>query len=461
MPAPRPIHRRRRAVLAAGVVVLGVVVLGVVSVGTRPAGPAPIARVARQPDLAPWVDIRWELLAPPAMGGALNQSLYQIVGGGPGYAVLGADSRGTAGAQTSMAAVWTSSDGREWRESLLVDGLANADSSQANVIAATPTALVVTGGVCCAIGEQQAMWWSADGLAWERLVLPLEMQGVTFLSMAGGPSGFVGAGVSHEGNPNDPTERGELWTSPNGRVWTRVDTVAAGIDLGTLADVAWTGTHWLAVGKQAAGETWDGAVWRSPDLTGWSRVAARDPVLVGDDEVELHRVVPFAGGILAAGGRGTHDDRVRCEEGLGVVGEPDAVLANSCGWLRAEHLWSIDGLEWRRLEPIEAPARGPALRPGPGGRRLISHRVIAAGGPGLVVVDEEDRRQDLQGSFVGAWTSVDGETWRPVGPAPDLPRGLYLNDMIVSGRTIIGIGDAGSDQPDGPDGLVWIGTVVP
>jgi hypothetical protein len=287
------------------------------------------------------------------------------------------------------------------------------------------------------------------------------MQGVTLLAMAGGPDGFVGVGLSQEGNPNDPTERGELWTSPDGRDWNRADPVAAEIDLGHLTDVAWTGTHWLAVGKQAGGETWDGAVWRSPDLTGWSRVAARDPVLVGPDEVELDRVMPFAGGILAAGGRGTHDDRVRCEEGLGVVGQPDAILANSCGWLRAEHVWSSDGLEWRRLEPIEVAPRGPALPPGPGGRRLTSFRVMTAGGPGLVVVDEETTDQDVQGSLVGAWASVDGDAWRPVGPAPALPRGLYLNDMTVSGRTIIGIGDAGSNQADGGDGLVWIGTVLP
>ncbi len=461
MPTLRPMHRRRHAVLAAGIAVLAAAGIAIVGVATRPVAPAPAAGVEARPDLAPWVDIRWERIDPPAMGGRLNQSVYQIVEGGPGLAALGTDADGNEGAQTSIAAIWTSRDGRDWTKSRLVDGVAGPDTSEAQLIAAKPGALVVSGGVCCTVEEQRAMWWSDDGLVWERLVLPLEMQGVVFLSMAGGPDGFVGAGVSQEGNPNDPTERGELWTSPDGRNWERVDPVAAGLDLGAVSDVAWTGTHWVAVGKQAGGETWDGAVWRAPNLGRWSRVAAQDPVLVGADEVELGRVVPFAGGILAAGGRGTHEDRARCEDALGVAGPSDVVLVRSCGWLRAEHLWSADGLVWRRLQPIEAPPGGPALPRGPGARRLISHHVMAAGGPGLVVVDAESHERDLPGDMVGTWRSVDGDTWLPVGRAPQLPMGLYLNDLVVTGRTIIGIGDSEWDQPTGPDGVVWIGTVLP
>ena len=246
-------------------------------------------------------------------------------------------------------------------------------------------------------------------------------------------------------------------------MWEEVDPDAAGIGPGAVSGVAWTGSHWLAVGKQAGGDTWDGAVWRSPDLHGWSRVAAADRDLIGADEVELYGVIPFAGGILAMGGRGSHDDRVRCEEALGVGGLPDAVLVLSCGWLVNEHLWSADGIDWRRLPPIEPPLGGGALPPGPNGRRLISHRVIAAGGPGLVVVDAEQPRQGQEpaGDIVGTWTSIDGDDWRPVGRAPQLPIGLYLNDIVVSGRRVIGIGDSEWQQPTGPDGVVWLGTVLP
>jgi hypothetical protein len=448
-----------RLAIVAGVVAVAGAALGLQVIGSRPAlEPAPAGPAEPVADLRPWVDIRWERLDPPAMGGELNQSPYQIVSGGPGLAVLGTDADGDPENQTQMAAVWTSPDGRTWRASRLLDGVANGDTSEAQVIAAIPGALVVAGGVCCT-EEERAMWWSADGLVWERLVLPLAMQGVSFFSIASGPQGFVGVGTSLEGDPNDPTENGELWTSPNGRDWTRVDPGAADIGEGWLVDVAWTGTHWLAVGKQLGGDTWDGAVWRSEDLASWSRVAANDAVLVGDDEVELGRIVPFDGGILVAGGRGTHDDRVRCEDAIGVAGPPDAVLALSCGWLSTEHLWSADGLVWRRLQPIEPVPGGPALPLGPGGRRLISHRVMAAGGPGLVVVDAEAHDQDLPGDVVGTWTSVDGDTWRPVGDAPQFPISLFLNDIVVSGRTVVGVGDSDWDQPTGSDGVVWIGSV--
>lgn len=442
------------ATLAAAAVLLSV------QIGQPPPA-APAAQAVPGPDLRPWVDIRWERLDPPAMGGNQSQTLTGIVRGGPGLAVLGRDADGDQGAETSMAAVWTSPDGREWNKARVVDRVMAPDTASAHVIGAIPGALVIGGSVCCQFEEQRAMWWSDDGLAWERLVLPLEMMGVTFLSIAGGPHGFVGAGVSLQGNPNDPTEIGELWTSPNGRDWSEVDPVAADIGRGAVIDVDWTGTHWLAVGKQDAGETWDGAVWRSPDLAGWSRVAAADPVLVGADEVELGRVVPFAGGILAQGGRGTHDDRVRCEDALGIAGPPDAVLVLSCGWLFDEHLWSADGLEWKRLQAIQPAPGGAPLPPGPDGRRLISHRVLAAGGPGLVVVDGEAHEQDLPGDLVGTWTSIDGDTWQPVGRAPQFPFGLNLTDLVVSGRTIIGIGESAWDQPTGSDGVVWIGMVVP
>jgi hypothetical protein len=460
------LRTRRRRVPAIGlalmsaVAVLGLAVL-VSSLLDPKAAPAVPAVPAR--DLGLWADIRWERTDPPAMGGNLNQSLSQIVQGGPGLAVLGTDADGDAGAQRSMAAVWTSPDGRDWAKARLLDGVAKGDTSEAFVIAAMPGALVVSGGVCCTVEEHRAMWWSDDGRDWERLVLPPEMLGVSFLSIAGGPQGFVGVGVSHVGNPNDPAEIGEMWTSPNGRVWEEVDPDAAGIGPGAVSGVAWTGSHWLAVGKQAGGDTWDGAVWRSPDLHGWSRVAAADRDLIGADEVELYGVAPFAGGILAMGGRGTHDDRVRCEEALGVAGLPDAVLVLSCGWLVNEHLWSGDGVDWRRLPPIEARLGGEALPPGPNGRRLISHRVIAAGGPGLVVVDAEQPRpgQEPAGDIVGTWISIDGDDWRPVGRAPQLPIGLYLNDVVVSGRRVVGIGDSEWEQPTGPDGVVWLGTILP
>ena len=189
------------------------------------------------------------------------------------------------------------------------------------VIAAMPGALVVSGSVCCTVEEHRAMWWSDDGRDWERLVLPPEMLGVSFLSIAGGPQGFVGVGVSHVGNPNDPAEIGEMWTSPNGRVWEEVDPDAAGIGPGAVSSVAWTGSHWLAVGKQAGG-----------DCLGWRRVAVPRPsrLVQGggrrprSDRSRRGRAVwrhPVRGrdpGDRA--GAGPTMIAVRCEDALGVGG---------------------------------------------------------------------------------------------------------------------------------------------
>lgn len=442
------------------IVATAAVIVGVISFALPRAGPP--ARDAAAVDPGPWIDVRWERLDPPAMGGPLTQSMARIVAGGPGLIAIGRDAVGVDGAETSMAAVWTSSDGRSWTKHRLLDGVPAGDSSEAIGAVAGPAGVVVWGGVCCTI-EDRAMWFSPDGAGWERTVLAAGLQETTFLDIATGPVGFVAGGVSRAGDPNDPDEAAELWTSPDGRTWTEIDPVAAELGAGSISDVTWTGRAWFAVGKQASGDSWDAAVWTSPDGTDWERVAVADPAITGPDEEEFGRILLLGDRLFVQGGSGSHEDRVRCEDavGLGIVGVEDAALALSCGWLRTTHWRSDHGRTWERLGPVEPLAGGGPLPPRPDGRRLVSYRVLATGGPGLVVVDAEAHQEGLPGDVIGTWVSADGEPWRPVGKSPQFPIGLYLQDMVVVDRTIIGIGDSAWDQPNGSDGLVWIGTVLP
>ena len=343
----------------------------------------------------------------------------------------------------------------------IVAGVPAGDTAEVRLAATGPAGILIAGGVCCSI-ESPAMWLiSDDGV--ERLVLPDGMRTTTFLDLESGPGGFVGGGVRSDGDPNDPQYTGALWHSADGRTWTEVDPRAGDLGPGDVRDVAWTGAAWFAVGSRDEGRRSDGTVWRSGDGVEWRRIAVGDPAIAGPEEEALQRILPFKGGLFAQGGSGTHADRLACEDqaGEGTVGIPGASLSLSCSWLVTTHWISTDGTTWLRMPPVEAPFDGPPLPAPPGGRRLISHRVLDVGEPGLVVVDAEEPRRADGSDSVGTWISDDGATWRPVGGPGQFPKDLFLQDFVVAGRTIVGIGEDGWDQPNGTDVVVWIGSVTP
>lgn len=436
------------------------------SAGVLGGPPGPSGEPVKAPppsviDPGPWQDITWERIDAPAMGGPLIQSGGSIARAGAGFIVVGQDADGVAGAQRQVGAIWTSRDARRWAKRRIVEGVPAGDTAEVRLAAAGSAGIVVVGGVCCST-ESPAMWLvTDDGI--ERLVLPVGMRTTTFLDLESGPGGFVGGGVRSDGDPVDPQFRGALWHSPDGRAWTEVDPRAADLGPGDVRDVAWTGAVWFAVGSRDEGRRSDGAVWRSADGIDWERVAVDDPAIAGPDEEGIHRILPLGGGLFTQGGSGTHADRLACEDlaGVGAVGIAGATLSLSCSWLVTTHWTSTDGATWQRLPPVEAPFGGPPLPAPPDGRRLISHRVLDVGGPGLVVVDAEEPRRADGSDSVGTWISDDGATWRPVGAADQFPKDEFLQDLVVTGRTVVGIGDAGWDQPDGTDIVVWIGSFSP
>lgn len=451
---------RRTAIVAAvaATITATVAVLVAGEIGSLPPQQVGEAPAPALPDVVPWQEVTWVRVDPPSMGGPLNQlpiSIDRIQGG---LVVIGHDAEGDEGNQQQIGSVWLSSDGRTWDQHLVREGVPAGDVAELRLAAAGPAGLLVVGGVCCSI-EGAAAWLAPTGLAFERVPLP-ERQS-TWMDIEAGPSGFVAVGATWAGDPNDPDYTAAIWSSPDGRTWALVDAAAAGLGPGWANDVLWTGSDWIAVGSADDGETSDGAVWRSPDGVAWERIAVDDLSITGPDEEALARVLPLAGGWFAQGSAGPHEDRERCEDLLGAdtVGVDGAVLALSCGWGETTHWTSPDGQTWTRAPRVEAGGGGP-LPPAPGGRRLVSHRVLADGGPGVVVVDAEGTTLDGH-DLVGTWVSEDGATWRPVGDAGEFEDGMFLQDVVVVGRTLIGVAEGAFDAPTGTDIVVWIGTARP
>jgi hypothetical protein len=340
-----------------------------------------------------------------------------------------------------MGAVFISTDAMHWRAIALDDGVAATDTSEPHGVVVGPLGMLAFGDVCCGT-EEQALWRSIDGLHWTRSPLKggFDQQSDSVQRAIGLKAGWVAVGAQGQ--------LAAIWTSSDGVDWK----VVAGLGKGIVSDVARTPGGVIAVGTidDVAG-THDGAIWASKDGIQWARVAATDPALIGRDETELSQVVPFAGGLFVVGNFGTHQERVKCEQliGMASVGAappPDTAL--SCGWGREHHWLSPDGSSWVRLPPLD-PLPGQPPNPG---RRPIEFRLLAAGGPGLVLLGEDSLPPDGDARI---WVSMDGNAWQPLD-APFPGTGNPQAGMVVVGRQIVAVGD----PIGGGEGIgVAIGTI--
>lgn len=354
-----------------------------------------------------------------------------------------------------LAAVFLSETEETWRPVPIDIGVGPEDGSEIYLLAAGPRGIVAFGGTCCEV-EEQAIWFSPDGGAWERVALqPSVFDGSQLTVARATDTGFVAAG-SRSG-------RAAIWTSSDGRAWTAVGSADAGLGKGAIGDVASVSGRWLAAGVQNVGDTYDGVLWESADGVDWKPVPP-DPLFRGELDTVFGRLYSTPDGILLIGNEGRHEERLRCDELLGPAARlaPAGLLASaglppsggsrdpalSCGWGLETHWWSSDGQSWERLPPLfPAPGEPPLTGPGP-----IEFRLITTGGPGLLNLGED------RSGVVRLWASPDGRDWQDEGAMglrlnQDLPSGI----AVLDGR-VVAVGDAwdmNSGKPSEPG--VWIG----
>jgi len=391
-------------------------------------------------DRVPWTAIDWRQV-PNAFGKKVDPALNRIDGlmpGGPGLMGWGRTSQPGRNQFNDMGAVQLSTGAAAWAVVPLDAGVGRRDASEIHLVASGPAGIVIFGDVCCTDEERPALWRSADGRVRQRLPFPGAIGPAAGLSRVVATADRYVVGGGSKGIAT-------IWTSKDGATWTAVDGAAAGFGPGLIADIARTPVGLVAVGHLDVGGTYDGAVWTSADGEAWTRIAAN--LLVGPDDTIVERVVPWAGGWLLIGQEGPHADRVRCEQ-LGQAGQLASIDGPvdgggpapnfSCGWGTEVHWLTADGSAWQRVAP--AGLQGGVPKRGD----LIEFRLVAAGGPGLVVLGE--------GSDVGAasiFVSADGINWQPTAPDRQIPSGIVPYGFVIGGRTIAAVAD-------GPS--AWIGT---
>jgi photosystem II stability/assembly factor-like uncharacterized protein len=227
--------------------------------------------------------------------------------------------------------------------------------------------------------------------------------------------GFVAVGVDRD------REAGAVWTSPDGREWSRVphdEVFTRRGDATGMHSVAAIDSRVVAVGPgplQAPPESSIAMVWTSPDGREWSRVP-HDQAIFGDGPYKMHSVAANDSTLVA----------------IGVEDSEDVEGVEQVIWRSSD-----DGDTWS-LVTSEQP------------RPFVLHDVIAAGS-GFVGVGVAE-----EGASV--WTSSDGRTWSRDAPLQRASDNAGSPEAsVLDGSRLITVGFEGAFSK--ADAAVWVGGV--
>ncbi len=271
-----------------------------------------------------------------------------------------------------------------------------------------------TWSVALAVGLLVALLGGALLIGARLLPTPSPLQPPHVHGMTAGGPGLVAVGAYDAYDA-----MADIWTSSDGRTWSRV--IGQELGPGVINDVTCGGPGLVAVGDGEGDGSARGAVWTSRDGLAWSR-APDDPVF-GRGWIKA----------VTAGG-----------PGLVAVGFPHRA------W------FSPDGLTWTRASVPPVP---PDVYPGDNGQTpQVYLDDVAAAGDRLVAVGGMMMNDESHQAVV--WISADGMTWT------DVPLDREVFPLRSSIKEVIGGPDGfiaiGADDPDGPpsmwtspDGLHW------
>ncbi len=184
---------------------------------------------------------------------------------------------------------WVSTDGRTWTASAPISTYAFACQIYGALIPGGPGFVAVGTDKCDQSVTESPVVTSADGLTWSE-VLATAFTGAKVSGVAAGSAGLAVVGTS----PTGPV----VWTSSDGRAWTRVPAAQTPAS-GRMMDVAAAGPGFVAVGSDGA----RAAAWTSTDGRTWQE----QPPSPALDNASMTRVVSTGSGLIALGESSTGD----------------------------------------------------------------------------------------------------------------------------------------------------------
>jgi hypothetical protein len=216
-----------------------------------------------------------------------------------------------------------------------------------------------------------------------------------------------------------------------------------------LAVTSMVGGVLIAVGRDASGGSFDGAVWRSPDDGAtWQRVARNDPNLVGAPNQAMRAVVETGGRLVAVGRNGLNGAVwTSTNQGDSWTAVPAGALQSTPGHhLELLGIAVLGGASGQRLVAVgrdEGPdGVTPAAWYSDDGERWTRATIEDAGFSGQqmigVIAGQEDLTAVGNASFTaaGMWQSSDGADWAPVHSASfSLSSGMTSIATLKDGTT--------------------------
>jgi hypothetical protein len=376
---------------------------------------APTTTIAAQPS--------WLRSQDPVFRGSGHQLISAVGAGGPGLIAVGVDSSGA----DADAAVWVSTDGESW--SRVAEPSLGGPHAQGLEDLAVGESGIVAVGWDSSVGDiDAAAWFSVDGLTWEKVgddVFAHEGHEEAGTVLAT-DRGFVAAGFAVIGREADAA----IWTSPDGRTWTRLDDPALGgggtqrissLVVGPQGLVA-GGTNFLPT--EFGVYQLDARVWVSSDGTSWD--AIDDATFGGPGWQYITSITAGPDGLVAAGGD--------------ILGRPG--LDNDAA------VWtSPDGRTWTRVEDADFVSdraqQISAITVGPDGLLAVGYDT----GPG------GDRTPAV-------WRSPDGAAWvRIADPGLTEPGHRWMSGVVMAASGVVAVGTDGTRN--GGDPAVWTYAVQP
>ena len=302
-------------------------------------------------------------------------------------------------------------------------------------------------------------WTSTDGRRWGRLpdsqAFDSRRSGweEIVIDIVPDGEGFVAVGMEQQGDASNADAA--AWFSPDGTTWTRAK-VADGMDR-TMDQVVATDAGFVAIGE--AGYDFHGgfgagtAIWTSSDGRTWTRLADKEAPPRG---TALRSIVAGTTGFFATasfeesqGAEATprqpvtagiwrSDDAIHWKPipgtplGVGqIVRGPDGFVAIGTGYagdVAHPVAWrSKDGRTWTTVE-VPLPSGLPA-------GTSIYGQLLATGTVGLVAFAVRD--DDFS---TVAWSSTDGAAWSPLDLTGILD-GATINEAHATGGSILLLGD--------------------
>ena len=356
------------------------------------------------------------------------------------------------------AAVWISSEGREWSriddepgelgDATSVFG-AESEQTMVEVIAGS-WGLIAVGVDGVADDRDAAVWVSDNGSAWERVTHDPAVFG-------GAGDQLINAVTEMNGQlvaVGEAGERAAVWTSGNRDTWTVADVAGTESGPSVMNDVAAFSGGLIAVGS--AGANMCPAVWLSADGLTWQPVSAemagRDSLFAADECAmsPMFDVAVVSRGVVAVGTRFLSDE------------DPSYADFTTDGPL----VWrSVDGYEWV-LEDPEFVAEGVDSRYGYlRNNAPIALEQVLSDGERLFAVGSYEllpSANDLPG-FASLWYSDDGGVnWALAGEAALPPASGLLGArglaQFESGLVVVGADAAPAGRHPDYGWMTWSST---